>query len=220
MIMRILATGVLAIAAMFSQGCIAAGTYLAVKAVYGVAEKGNTIGMNYHEPPPAVWDATQAQLAAMELTPEGKPELKKDKGELQVGKTKIRIAPLKKAPGTRVDVVTTLADSAKVREARDLLNGVAARLHEYREAVQDFPADLKTTYDAALAEAKAMGYEPGPGTKLEADSGQIRVGDVVATLEPLAADRTRVHVGVGTASVEHDLERANEFFEGISERLH
>ena len=69
---RVLAIGVLLIAALFSQGCIA-GAYLAVKAVYGVVEKGDTIGMNYHAEPPVVWDAAQTQLADMELAPKGKP---------------------------------------------------------------------------------------------------------------------------------------------------
>lgn len=215
---RVLATGVLAISAMFSQGCIA-GAYLAVKAVYGVVEKGNTVGMNYHAEPSAVWDAAQTQLADMKLAPKGKPQLKKNKGELRAGSMKIRVAPLKKTPGTRVDVVTKLAESAKVREARALLNGVAKRLDEYREAVQDFPADLKTTYDMAIAQAKEMGFKPGAGTKLEDRGAQIRIGDVVATLEPLAEDRTRVHIGVGAASVERDLERADEFFDGITQRL-
>ena len=215
---RVLATGVLVISAFFSQGCIA-GAYVAVKAVYGVVEKGNTIGMNYHAEPPAVWDAARTQLADMELASKGKSQLKRNKGELRVGSMKIRIAPLKKTPGTRIDVVTKLAESAKVREARALLNGVAKRLDEYREAVQDFPADLKTTYEVAMAQAKEMGFKPGAGTKLENDGAHIRVGDVVATLEPLAEDRTRVHIGVGTASMERDLERADEFFDGITQRL-
>ncbi len=215
---KVLATGVLVIAALFSQGCIA-GAYLAVKAVYGVVEKGNTIGMNYHAEPPVVWDAAQTQLADMELAPKGKPQLKKNKGELKAGPMKIRVAPLKKTPGTRVDVVTKLAESARVREARALLNGVAERLDEYREAVQDFPADLKTTYEVAMAQAKEMGFKPGRGTKLEDGSAQIRIGDVVATLETLAEGRTRVHIGVGTASVQRDLERADEFFDGITQRL-
>ena len=155
----------------------------------------------------------------MKLAPKGKLQLKKNKGEFKAGSMKIRVAPLKKAPGTRLDVVTKLAESAKVREARALLNGVAKRLDEYREAVQDFPADLKTTYEGAMAQAKEMGFKPGKGTKLEEDGTQIRIGDVIATLESLAEDRTRVHIGVGTASVEHDLERADEFFDGITERL-
>ncbi len=85
--------------------------------------------------------------------------------------------------------------------------------------MQDFPADLKTTYELAMAQAEEMGFKPGTGTKLEDGGAQIRVGDVVATLEPLAEDRTRVHIGVGTASVERDLERADEFFDGITQRL-
>ncbi len=215
---RVLATGVLVIAALSSQGCIA-GAYLAVKVVYGVVEKGNTIGMNYHAEPAAVWGAAQTQLADMELTPKGKPRLKKNKGELRAGSMKIRVAPMKKTPGTRVDVVTKLAESARVREARTLLNGVAERLDEYREAAQDFPADLKTTYEAAVAQATEMGFKPGAGTKLDDGGAQIRMGDVVATLEPLAEDHTRVHIGVGAASVERDLERADEFFDGITQRL-
>ena len=192
---------------------------MAIKAVYGVVEEGNTVGMNYHGEPAAVWASAQTQLADMKLAPKGKLQLKKNKGEFKAGSMKIRVAPLKKVPGTRLDVVTELDESAKVREARALLNGVAKRLDEYREAVQDFPADLKTTYEAATAQADEMGFKPGAGTKLEDGSAQIRIGDVVATLEPFADGRTRVHIGVGVTSVERDLELADEFFDGITQRL-
>jgi hypothetical protein len=217
--LRWLTVGVLAFTLACSQGCIAVGTYLTVKAVYGVAEKGNTIGMNYHAEPPAVWDAVQAQLTDMELTPKGKAELKKDKGELKAGPLTVRVAPLQKAPGTRVDVVTDLNKYTNVRQARLLLNGAADRLGEYDEAIQDFPAGLDATYDAAIAQLEAMGFKPGRGTTREEGRAKIRVGDTLIALEPLTEKRTRVHVPLSEANPDLDLERAAYLFEGMEDRL-
>jgi hypothetical protein len=211
--------GLLLIAVGFSQGCITAGAYIVGRTVYGVTEKRNTVGMNYHAEPPAVWNAAQVELASMGQEPESGAKLKKNKGELKAKDVKVRIEPIKGSQGTRVNVVTDLDKYVNVQRARTLLNRIADSLGESDEVVQDFRASLQDTYAAALEQVKAMGYSTGRGTLLEEKTAKIRVKDTIIALESLEPDVTRVHIVLAAAAPEATLELATYFLEGVQERL-
>jgi hypothetical protein len=221
-VIRYARTALLLLVPLTLNGCITAATIATIALVYGkTSQSGRTVAMNYHADLKTTWDAALAQLREMDRTPTAEQAgLDERKGRIRVEGVHADFAPLSEGVGgTRVEVTVDVDDYAKLQRARAFLSGTADRLGEKREAVHDFDADLKRTWEAAQAQLKAMELKTRSGTKLEANRGRIRVGEGWIDFEPLPEGGTRVRVTIGDTSTEEGLELARYAFEGMAERL-
>jgi hypothetical protein len=212
------------------SGCITATVLTVGYLVYAQIEAaGNTVGMNYHAGFDKTWAAALAQVAEMgEADAAKKAKRKKDSGEVELPKTTLEVATIKGNRGTRVQAVIDPSDADQVKRAREFLLAVAGRLNEHQELVRSYPADLKTTWDAALAQLEHMGYKPEEGAVLKGGSGTIRlkIEDDGRTKEAwilveqvTPGSTTRVKVGLGAYDAEPGMPKAHEFLDQVAQRI-
>jgi hypothetical protein len=84
----------------------------------------------------------------------------------------------------------------------------------------NYHADLETTWDAALAEARAMDVVPDPEkTRLEPEGGLIHASNLHATVKPLEQySGTRIEVTPDSAD-DAAADRADAFLRAVADRL-
>jgi hypothetical protein len=202
-------------------GCITTAVILGGAAVFGAAGSDEkNVSMNYETDIGKCFETTKTQMTQMGFPPEPKKtDAKGSQRELESGDVYVVLKEMKKGVGTTVSVRADAKKQDEVDRARKLLNAVAKELGQYGEALRDYKSPIKETWDAAIAELKAMEREPSQhGTELKGDSGRIRLDEAWVDLESLA-DGTRIRIDFATGDTDKGIAECEKFLDGVAKRL-
>jgi len=215
-----------------ATGCVTTSAIIYLK-VIKKKQRARQAKMNFHADATTVWEATTAQLDEMGYKAEKTSEPSENKrkfpmnivvkveggfvgtgGRYRTDEIRVRVELLSQERGTQVIIVRSDFDE------EGFLEDLGRRLGEFSEAVREYRADLKRTWEAVLAQLAEMDYELDELPELEQSEGRIRVEGLRILVEDLDADsEAKVHIRVGTFESEADEELALEFLRGVAREL-